>query len=53
MFTARFLGFVMDIFGRDWGTTLLVNLLGGLVLVGVAYGAGWFKSQPWRAKARS
>ncbi|KIN70924.1 Membrane protein [Sulfitobacter noctilucae] len=50
MFTARFLGFVMDVLGRDVVTTLLVNLAGCASLVAVAYGAGWFKSQPWRVK---
>ena len=50
MFLARLLGFVMDIWGRDWGTTILVNLLGSLVLVAVAYGAGWFKAHPWKVK---
>ena len=50
MFTARFMGFLMDVFGRDTATSLLVNLFGACVLVAVAYGAGWFKSQPWRIK---
>ena len=49
MFTARLMGFGMDVLGRDTGTVLLVNLAGALVLVATAYGAGWFKSQPWRA----
>ena len=51
MFLARFLGFTMDVFGRGWGVTTVVNLAGCAVLVAVAYGAGWFKSQPWRTKA--
>lgn len=51
MFTARVMGFVMDLTGRDTGTTLLVNLGGACILVATAYGAGWFKSQPWRQKA--
>lgn len=50
MFTARLMGFVMDMTGRSIATVLLVNLAGALVLVATAYGAGWFKSQPWRAK---
>ncbi|UWR21641.1 OpgC family protein [Sulfitobacter sp. S190] len=50
MFTARVMGFVMDMIGRETGTTLLVNLAGALVLVATAYGAGWFKSQPWKRK---
>ena len=52
MFTARLSGFLMDVFGRDIITTLLVNAFGFCVLIAVAYGAGWFKSQPWREKAR-
>lgn len=51
MFTARIMGFAMDVLGHDVGMTLLVNLAGCCVLVAVAYGAGWFKSQPWRKKA--
>ncbi len=51
MFTALVMGFVMDRAGRETGTVLLVNLGGAAVLVAVAYGAGWFKSQPWRKKA--
>lgn len=53
MFFARIMGFAMDILGRDFITTLLVNLGGALVLVAVAYGAGWFKSQPWRGEAKA
>ncbi|MGJ8618020.1 MAG: OpgC family protein, partial [Sulfitobacter sp.] len=51
MFAARLMGFVMDMTGRATVTVLLVNLAGALALVATAYGAGWFKSQPWRAKA--
>ena len=50
MFTARVMGFVMDHTGREVGTTLLVNLGGAAIMVAAAYGAGWFKSQPWRVK---
>ncbi len=50
MFTARAMGFVMDHIGRGTGTTLLVNLGGALLLIATAYGAGWFKSQPWKRK---
>ena len=50
MFTARVMGFVMDLIGREVGTVLLVNLGGAIILVATAYGAGWFKSQPWRKK---
>ena len=48
MFTARIMGFAMDVLGRDTGTVLLVNLCGACVLVGTAYVAGWFKSSPWK-----
>ncbi|WP_299561540.1 OpgC domain-containing protein [uncultured Sulfitobacter sp.] len=51
MFLARVMGFVMDLTGRSTATVVLVNLGGALVLVAVAYGAGWFKSQPWKGKA--
>ncbi|WP_298860535.1 OpgC family protein [uncultured Sulfitobacter sp.] len=51
MFTARVMGFVMDMIGRTTATTLLVNLGGAIILVVTAYGAGWFKSQPWKVKA--
>lgn len=51
MFTARVSGFVMDNIGRDTWTVVAVNLAGMGVLVLTAYGAGWYKSQPWRKKA--
>lgn len=50
MFIARIMGFCMDMMGRDILTTLFVNLTGALVLVVTAYGAGWFKSTPWKRK---
>jgi hypothetical protein len=50
MFTARVMGFVMDLTGRSTSNTLLVNLGGAILLVATAYGAGWFKSQPWKRK---
>lgn len=48
MFTARIMGFVMDIIGRATVTVLLVNLAAAAILVATASGAGWFKSQPWK-----
>ncbi|MBW4709623.1 OpgC domain-containing protein [Roseobacter sp. YSTF-M11] len=51
MFTARVSGFVMDNIGRDTLTVVAVNFAGMGVLVLTAYGAGWYKSQPWRKKA--
>jgi hypothetical protein len=50
MFLARFSGFVMDVLGRDTLTVIAVNVAGMGVLVLTAYTAGWFKSQPWRAR---
>jgi hypothetical protein len=50
MFTARIMGFAMDMLGRDTLTSLAVNLAGATVLVCTAYTAGWFKSQPWRSR---
>jgi hypothetical protein len=53
MFTARIMGFVMDLTEREVDVVLMVNLGGALILIATAYGAGWFKSQPWRKKAVS
>lgn len=49
MVLARFNGFWLDQWGRDatWHT-ILVNLVGVALLIAVAYGVGWIKSQPWR-----
>lgn len=51
MFTARIMGFAMDVFGREIGAVLLVNLCGACVLMATAYIASWFKSSPWKKKA--
>lgn len=48
MFTARIMGFAMDVLGRETGTVLLVNFAGACVLIVTAYVAGWFKSHPWK-----
>jgi hypothetical protein len=37
-----------DIWERDALTALLVNGVGFAVLIGVAYGVGWIKREPWR-----
>ncbi len=49
MILARFNGFWLDQWNRDaaWHT-VVVNLVGVALLVAVAYGVGWIKSQPWR-----
>jgi len=51
MFTARLMGFAMDVLGRETGTALLVNFAGAGVLIATAYVAGWFKSNPWKKAA--
>jgi hypothetical protein len=43
-------GILMDIIGRGTWTVVAVNLFGMLLLVLTAYGAGWFKTQPWKVK---
>jgi hypothetical protein len=49
MFLAQLLGVVLDEAGRSLLSMIWVNALGFALIVGVAYGAQWFKSQPWRA----
>ena len=51
MYLARVLGALFDQVGRTHFTMLWVNALGFALIIGVAYGAGWFKSQPWKKKA--
>lgn len=52
MFTARLLGVALDTLGRSsLFNQIIVNMAGFAILIGVAYGVGWFKSQPWRKKA--
>ena len=52
MFTARLLGVALDTLGRQsLFNQVLVNAVGFGILISVAYGVGWFKSQPWRKKA--
>ncbi|SEN69891.1 OpgC family protein [Palleronia pelagia] len=48
MFWARVTGFGLDIAGRDAVTVPLANILGCALIVLLAYGVGWVKSQPWR-----
>jgi hypothetical protein len=50
MFLARVNGWVLDVIGRNAATWALVNLAGFAALIACAYGAGWFKSQPWKAR---
>ncbi len=48
MAMARLIGFALDQTGRSVGTVALANLIGFAMIIGVAYLAGWFKSQPWK-----
>ncbi|WP_264210051.1 OpgC family protein [Leisingera thetidis] len=50
MALARFIGFALDQTDRAVMTTAFANLIGFFLIIGCAYGAAWFKSQPWRAK---
>ena len=50
MVLARLIGVFFDVMGRDAWVMWVGNLTGMLLLVAVAYTAGWFKSQPWRKK---
>ncbi|SEJ70605.1 hypothetical protein SAMN05444007_106218 [Cribrihabitans marinus] len=50
MAIARFIGVWLDSAGRDSATVALANLTGFAMIIGVAYLAGWFKSQPWKVR---
>ncbi len=50
MYLARLLGVAFDHVGRTHASMFYINALGFGLLISVAYGAGWFKSQPWRKK---
>ncbi|MBY6134971.1 OpgC domain-containing protein [Nocardioides marinus] len=50
MALARFIGFALDQTERAVLTTAAANLAGFALIIGCAYGAAWFKSQPWRAR---
>jgi len=51
MMLSIFVGFILDLTGDGHLPVALVNILGWAFLVGIAYTAGWFKSQPWRKSA--
>ncbi|MFM2390513.1 MAG: hypothetical protein RLZZ437_2068 [Pseudomonadota bacterium] len=53
MVLARLLGVLLDVIGRGFVATAFVNLLGILILIGVAYGVRYFKSEPWRKSAQA
>ncbi|MBE3639547.1 OpgC family protein [Mangrovicoccus algicola] len=50
MWYAQVQGVFLDQLGRSGWAYALVNVTGLLMLVAIAYGAGWFKSQPWKTR---
>ncbi len=50
MAMARLIGVVLDQVGREFAPVLAANLIGFAMIIGVAYLAAWFKSQPWKSK---
>ena len=50
MYLARLMGLALDNLGKTYATQTLVNVVGFAVLIAAAYGAGWFKSQPWKKR---
>ena len=50
MVAAWALSMILDVHGRTWAMTALVNLFGFFLLWLVARIAGYFKSSPWRAR---
>ena len=52
MFLARLMGALLDQVGRTHVSMLWVNLLGATMIIGVAYAASWYKSQPWKLRRR-
>lgn len=48
---SRFSGFVLDLTGDGVFPVTVVNITGCAFLLGIAYAAAWFKSQPWRKSA--
>ena len=50
MALARLIGFALDQIGRNSATVALANLTGFALIIGCAYMAGWFKSQPWKVR---
>ncbi|EEE36747.1 OpgC [Rhodobacteraceae bacterium KLH11] len=50
MAAARLIGVVLDQTGRDVASVFAANMIGFAMIIGVAYLAAWFKSQPWKTK---
>ncbi len=50
MAAARLIGVGLDLAGRDFASVFIANMIGFAMIIGVAYLAAWFKSQPWKSK---
>ena len=50
MYLARLMGVALDELDRTHASMAFVNLVGIFLLIAIAYGVGWFKTQPWRTK---
>jgi hypothetical protein len=50
MYLARLMGAALDVLGRTHLAMAVVNMVGVVVLIGVAYSTGWFKSAPWQPR---
>ncbi len=50
MAAARLIGVGLDLSGRDVASVFAANMIGFAMIIGVAYLAAWFKSQPWKSK---
>ncbi|WP_342078798.1 OpgC domain-containing protein [Yoonia sp. SS1-5] len=50
---SRILGFIFDQTGNAPLPTALVNMFGFALIILTAYGAAWFKGQPWRGPAKA
>jgi hypothetical protein len=53
MVLARLLGVLLDVVGRGFVATALVNLLGFAIIITVAYFVRFLKSEPWRNATRA
>ncbi len=51
MALARLIGVVLDQTERTVLTTAAMNLVGFALIIACAFGAAWFKSQPWKRKS--
>ena len=45
---AQLLGAIFKTVGTHWSIVMIGNLTGFAILIAIAHGVSWFKSQPWR-----